>query len=86
MITFDRNPDKKYRNLMVNYPELKRFLKITFQKEFPHEIISWEESHKSGFGTNAKTMKTTAFKKGQQIGPYWGQNSIEDSHLREHLQ
>ena len=40
------------------YKNLDRKLSIVFEKAFPHQIISWEESYKEGYGSRAKTMTT----------------------------
>lgn len=71
--------------LHINYPELNRSLKISFQAEFPHEITGWEETRKSGFGAKAKMLTTKAIKKAQMLSPYWNQHGTDDAYLREVL-
>lgn len=70
----------------INYPELNRTLSINFNPEFPHDILSWEETFKSGFGSNVKTLTTKATKLKTIKSPYWQKNSNKDEILRETLQ
>lgn len=69
----------------INYPELERNLKITFNPKFPFDIISWEESFKSGFGSKSKTLLTKATKLKSLKSAYWNKNSNSDEILRETL-
>ncbi|WP_298556391.1 septum formation inhibitor Maf [uncultured Algibacter sp.] len=70
----------------IKYPELNRTLSITFNPKFPYDILSWEETFKSGFGANAKTLTTKATKLKTIKLPYWQKNSNKDKVLRETLQ
>lgn len=70
----------------INYPELNRKLVIEFNPNFPHEILGWEETFKSGFGKNAKTLTTKATKLKTIKSAYWGKNSNKDEVLRDTLQ
>ncbi|WP_298494743.1 septum formation inhibitor Maf [uncultured Algibacter sp.] len=70
----------------INYPELERTLTITFNPNFPHDIVSWEETFKSGFGNNAKVLTTKATKLKTIKSSYWQKKSIKDEVLRETLQ
>ena len=69
----------------LSYPALNRELKITFNKAFPNEIQSWEETFKSGFGPNAKTLTTKATKIKSNKSPYWKKNHNKDEVLRDEL-
>jgi hypothetical protein len=69
----------------INYPDLNRTLAITFNPEFPFEILSWEETSKSGFGNNAKTLTTKATKLNTIKSAYWQKNSNKDAVLRDQL-
>jgi hypothetical protein len=69
----------------LDYPELNRNLTIRFNEAFPHEIIGWEESFKSGFGSNGKTLTTKATKLETLKTAYWGQNRNADESLRTQL-
>lgn len=69
----------------IEYPSLQRSLIIHFETDFPHKITAWEETFKSGFGANAKTLisKATAIKTIKSA--YWGKNSTSDDYLRKDL-
>ena len=69
----------------INYPELNRTLSITFNPEFPFDILSWEETFKSGFGPNTKALTTKATKLKTIKSPYWQKNSNKDGILRQSL-
>lgn len=69
----------------INYPKLNRTLSIVFNPSFPHEILSWEETFKSGYGANAQVLKTKATKLKTIKSPYWQKNSNKDEILRQTL-
>jgi hypothetical protein len=69
----------------IHYPELERTLTITFSNTFPYSIESWSESHKSGFGANARLLTTTATKNKTLKTPYWQKNGNKDVFLRDSL-
>ena len=69
----------------INYPDLQRRLTIKFEKSFPHRILAWEESYKSGFGPNAKVLTIKAVKTHSMKSDYWSRNKLADSHLRDEL-
>ncbi len=69
----------------INYPELNRSLIIRFNSNFPYDILGWEETFKSGFGKNAKTLTTKATKLKTIKSAYWGKNKNKDEVLREEL-
>ncbi len=73
-------------NYSIVYPELNRSLTIQFNTEFPHDILGWEETFKSGFGTKAKQLTTKASKLKSIKSPYWQKNANKDEVLRETLQ
>ncbi len=70
----------------LEYPELKRSLSITFNPEFPHDILKWEETIKSGPDTNSTPLTTKATKLKTIKSPYWQKNSNKDEVLRDTLQ
>ena len=70
----------------ISYPELNRTLTITFNPEFPYNIFAWEETFKSGFGSNAKLLTTKATKLVSIKSPYWNKNKNKDEVLRKTLQ
>ncbi len=69
----------------LEYGDTRRRLSINFEKEFPHEITSWEEQYVSGFGDNKKVLSTKAVKKKTLITDYWNQNKPVDRELRNKL-
>lgn len=70
----------------ISYPELERTLVINYNPKFPYDILSWEETFKSGFGGNAKKLTTKATKLKTIKSAYWSKNSNKDSALKETLQ
>lgn len=81
-IKIDENRISSYS---IDYPELERKLTINFTTDFPHSIESWSETTKSGYGTGAKEITTTAKKIKRIITPYWQQNKNSDLFLRDSL-
>ncbi len=73
------------KTYQINYPDLERVLKIDFKSIFPYTIEGWSDSFKSGFGTKAKIMTSTATKIHTLKTPYWRQNSNSFLPLRETL-
>lgn len=69
----------------INYPELGRTLAIQFRTAFPHLIEGWTESFKSGYGSNAKVLTSTAKKVKTIKSPYWQKNSNRFLPLRDTL-
>lgn len=69
----------------VTYPELDRSLTIYFEKSFPYRIISWKETHYSGWGAQRKKLTTTAQLKKAIQTDYWNKNSNADRGLRKEL-
>ena len=67
------------------FPDTDRRFNIVFNKSFPHEINSWEESYKSGFGASAKKLVTRATKNKSITLDYWNRNSNLDEILRSRL-
>lgn len=69
----------------ISYPELNRILRISFNSNFPYDILGWEETSTSGFGATAKTLTTTATKLKTIKTAYWNKKSNADLALRETL-
>ncbi|MEM1322264.1 MAG: hypothetical protein AAGG75_18525 [Bacteroidota bacterium] len=61
----------------IYYPELKRTLRIQFQKSFPHEILGWEEED--------GRLTTKATRKQSMQLDYWNKNRSSDAPLRAEL-
>ena len=83
---YKASAELKANTYTISYPELNRTLIIEFNSKFPFDILGWEETFKSGFGTNAKQLTTKATKLETIKSPYWQKNSNADDVLRETLQ
>lgn len=81
----ENSSDSNLMDYKLVYDDSGRSIVITFSKTFPYEIVSWEESYKSGFGSDAKTLTTRATKHKVLISDYWNKNSNVDRKLREKL-
>ncbi len=80
------NPDdSSLMDYTLVYDDSGRTIKIVFGKLFPHHIISWEETYKSGFGPGAKVLTTKATRDKVLISDYWNKNKNIDRDLREKL-
>ena len=77
--------DSNLMDYKLVYDDSGRSMEITFSKTFPYEILSWEETYKSGFGKNAKTLTTKATKNKVLITDYWNKNEPADRALRKEL-
>ncbi|WP_246454824.1 septum formation inhibitor Maf [Hyunsoonleella aquatilis] len=69
----------------LSYPNLNRTLTINFNPNFPYDILGWEETFKSGFGSSVKTLTTKASKLKTIKSPYWQMNHNKDEVLRDTL-
>lgn len=77
----EENDSLQKQTLTINYPELGRRLSITFEKAFPHRILTWTENKMSG----GKQLQTNARLKVSLKSPYWNQNKLSDSTYRKEL-
>ena len=73
------------RTYTLTYPDLDRTLAITFTAAFPHTVEGWTETYRSGFGPNARTLTTTATRRGREMLAYWSLNGRADVPRREAL-
>jgi hypothetical protein len=62
----------------LRYPDLKRTLDITFEKDFPHKILAWSESYGQNEITTATLSKTI-------LSAFWDHQQPEDGLLRDSL-
>lgn len=69
----------------IQYKDNDRTLAIYFQKDFPYQILKWEETYQDGFGKDAKKLTTKAVKNKSIMIDYWNKNKNEDAYLRELL-
>lgn len=76
--------EHNYNIYTLEFPELKRKLKLHITRTFPYVIEKWEESYPSG--RNAEILTTTATKKSDLRIDYWNKNSNKDLPLRKNLQ
>ncbi|AFK02751.1 hypothetical protein Emtol_1605 [Emticicia oligotrophica DSM 17448] len=65
----------------IHYPESKRDLRIIFEKNFPHQIIGWEESYEE----NKKRLTTRGVLKATIRNDYWKKNMPADTIYRKLL-
>lgn len=77
--------DKNLNIYTLEYPDLKRKLKIYFSLGFPYTIEKWEETWPSGFGKDQKMLTTKATKKQRLKIDYWNRNANKDLYLRKKL-
>lgn len=70
------------QELTVDYEDVNRILKISFNRAFPFEIIQWEERQTLEDGTEEVT---TATRKAVKMIDYWTKNSNNDQSLRKEL-
>lgn len=68
--------------LEVTYSSGKRVLKIDFEKDFPFQIMGWEEILTK---ENGQEEITSAERKGMKLIDYWTRNKLEDEFLRDEL-
>lgn len=66
----------------LEYKDDGRRLSISFEKEFPHRILEWEESTTSRGG---KVLTTKATLDKTILTDYWSKNKVADSYLRDSL-
>ena len=69
----------------IHYSALNRTLTIQFENVFPYKITGWEETYKSGFGADAKTLTTTATLIKTIKSDYWNRNKNTDEFMRNDL-
>lgn len=77
--------DTPLNSYSIKYTNQNRTVEIIFEKSFPHQIVEWTETAKSGFGNNAKILTTKATKTHQIKNAYWNKNSVSDGNLRKEL-
>lgn len=69
------------------YPELERELVIKFQQNFPHEIVSWQETYPSikRDSMKSKTLTTKAVRTQKLMLDYWNKNKNKDARYQAEL-
>ena len=66
----------------IDFPSLKRSLKITIEKKFPYQIVEWSDSFP---GMDGKLLTTTAVRNKTMMIDYWIKHKNEDRKLRGEL-
>ena len=70
---------EKLSTYEIAYTDLDRTVTITYETDFPRMITGWEETHKDGFGANARELTTTARLANSMMLDYWRRNSVADT-------
>ncbi len=68
----------------IDYRDFGRILKITFESDFPYEIVAWEEQA-PGDPASSEMLITRATRTHSLKSPYWRQHSLADTVLRKEL-
>jgi hypothetical protein len=74
---------EKLNEYRLEYPDLKRTVRIIYENKAPYKITGWLDSFPSSFDQKIRTTKVRLKK--QKMLPYWGQNSLNDVNLRKEL-
>lgn len=69
----------------LTYHGLDRELVIRYQVNFPHRIISLEETHFDGWRNKRRKLTTKAKNVMTQMLPYWEKNSVTDEKIRKKM-
>ncbi len=73
--------DAALRVYSIEYPELRRTLRISFRATFPHQVEGWEETYPDG----GQLLTTRAEATGRQRLAYWELNRPGDESWRDSL-
>lgn len=74
---------EKLNEYRIDYPDLKRQVRIIYENKAPYKIVGWLDTFPSAFDGKQRTTKATLT--AQKMLPYWGQNSLADTKLRKEL-
>ena len=67
----------------IRYDDLPRSLTIIFEKEFPHQILAWQETYDSMSEKGKSSLLITrAVRTNKMMLDYWSKNSVADSTFR----
>ena len=69
----------------LKYQNFDRTLRIDFNRDFPYEIVSWEETYTGGFGEDAKILTTRVVQDSRIMLDYWSKHALADSIWRQEL-
>nr|WP_223270687.1 septum formation inhibitor Maf [Subsaximicrobium wynnwilliamsii] len=73
-------------NYTVSYKVLQRQLSISFNPEFPYQILSWEETYPDGFGEDPTVLTSKATLLKSIKSDYWNKNDNTAIRFRDTLQ
>lgn len=74
---------EKLNEYRIEFPELKRTLRIVFENKAPYKIVGWLDSFPSAFDGTVRTSKISL--KVQKMLPYWSLNRLNDQKIRQEL-
>lgn len=74
----------KLRTYSIEYANIKRTVKIQFEKTYPYIITAWEETQPGGFGDSA-LLTTRAVRTKTLLLDYWTKHTNKDAHYRKEL-
>ncbi len=83
---YDHRQDPSSSTYDLQYLGYDRSLRIHFKKNFPHQIIGWEETNMSGFGSSAQQLVSRATLKKSIMLDYWNRHNPEDASYWEQLE
>jgi len=69
----------------ITYTDLDRKVIFNYEKDFPRQILGWEETYRSGFGESARELTTSAKLTNTLLLDYWSHNALADSVYRHEL-
>ena len=68
----------------LNYPQRERTLEITFNTNFPHEIVKWEETYADKRAPTKRLTTTAVLDQSKNID-YWNYNAEKYKSIRMEL-
>lgn len=68
----------------IQYKGISRVLTIKFEKDFPYEIVAWDETQPGGFG-ESKLLTTRAVRTKTIMLDYWNKHGVDDDVYRKEL-
>lgn len=69
----------------IVYRDIPRKLVIKFKKEFPYQIMAWEETSARDKGADQSILTTKAIRTHVMLVDYWNKKSVSDSNYRKKL-
>ena len=77
----NKKEDPAFYVYSIDFVDLQRTLIIRYEKDFPHKVVSWEET----WNDRGKIMRTSAVLKKTLYLDYWTKNKNEFQILRDSL-